>query len=448
MSRALPVPVAPGRLPLLGHAGQLLHHPLEFLCSLRDLGPLVRVDIGTWPLYIATTPAAAHDVFVTQDRFFDKGRLFDRLRPVLGTGLITSNGTFHRDQRRRIQPAFSHERLAGYTDVMARRARDMAASWQHGQHVHLAEALQDLAFTTVAQVLFSAQAANDPRIARAMARVNDGIPLRALLPGWLTQVPMPFNRRYDKAINLLHSAILETIRHRTDTGPNEDLLTALAQPAPDGTRMTDTQIRDETITLMLAGSETTATVLSWTFHHLSQDPELAARVRREANTILGDRPARQDDLHKLVYTRQVLREAVRLHPVAIAMRRAHTQALVCGIDIPEGTEIAVSSYAIHRDPGIYPSPLSFDPGRWTEAGTANLPKGAYSPFSEGSRQCIGDRFAWNQMSIVTAEVLRQWNLAPAQGRPVREVPSIHPYPRDPVVIVSHAQQHGSRPALT
>ncbi|MFJ2766250.1 cytochrome P450 [Streptomyces sp. NPDC087300] len=432
------VPVAPGRLPLLGHATQLARRPLPFLCSLRGLGPLVRVDVGTWPLYVATTPAAAHDVLVARARYFDKGRLFDRLRPMLGEGLITSNGSFHRDQRRRVQPAFSRARLDDYTDVMSRHARAMAEAWRPGETVALTEALQDLTFATLAEVMFSAHTAPGTRIACSMAQVNAGIPARALLPHALTRLPLPFNRRFDRAIALLHAAVDDTVRrHRTGAAPDPGLLSVLTQPDLHGTKMTERHIRDETITLMLAGSETTATVLSWAFHHLAQRPDLAQRVQRELDTVLRDRPLRAADLPALGCTRQVLSETLRLHPLTLVMRRSHSPTAVQGIVIPPGTEVAVSAYAIQRDPGLYADPLSFDPDRWTRQEITELPKGACAPFGEGNRKCIGEAFAWNHMSVVVAEVLRRWHLRPAPGHTVREVASIHPYPDSLPMTVTH-----------
>jgi cytochrome P450 len=185
-------------------------------------------------------------------------------------------------------------------------------------------------------------------------------------------------------------------------------------------------MRDHYITMMLAGSETTPTVLGWAFHHIAADPAVERRLRREWHEVLGDRPVRQEDLPALTYTGQVVKEALRLYPPSVLMRRTHSEATVAGIAVPVGTDLLVSPYAMHRDPRLFPDPLTFDPARW-ESGRDALPKGAYAPFGEGNRRCIGERFAGLSMPIVLATVLRRWQLRPDTRHRVREIQSAHPH---------------------
>ncbi|MGW0732485.1 cytochrome P450 [Streptomyces sp. NPDC002851] len=423
------MPVAPGCLPVAGHLPRLLHRPLDFLCSLREAGPLVRIDLGGWPVCLATSPQAAHDVFVTHGRHFDKGRLFDRLRPVLGNGLITSNGVLHARQRKLIQPAFHHRRLVGYTRTMARQSETFTSSLRFGDRILLNEALLDLTFATAAEVMFSSRPTADTPIARAMAHVNAGILTQAILPGPLSRLPLPVNRRYHQAVRHLHRAIDQTVnRYRTDGTGHDDLLFALTTACDDSGRpMPDAQIRDEVVNLVLAGSETTATVLSWAFHHIGQHPEIERRLTEEIATVLGDRPVEHVDIANLVYTRRVLQETARLYPLAVVMRRSNTPTTITGIPVPEGTEIIISAYAIHRDPRLYAEPLTFDPDRWATRPAASLPKGAYIPFSEGTRKCIGDHFAWISMTVVLATVLRRCRLEPDPHHTPRELIGAHPH---------------------
>ncbi|MGI5466159.1 cytochrome P450 [Streptomyces sp. CA-132043] len=423
------IPAAPGRLPVAGHLPRLLRRPLGFLGSLREVGPVVRLDLAGRPVCVATSPQAAHDIFSTHGRHFDKGRLFDRLRPVLGNGLITSNGTLHTRQRKLLQPAFNHAHLVSYTQTMARRAEAFAHSWHIGDRLELYQTLLDLTFATAAEVMFSSESAIDVPIAQAMAHVNAGILPQALLPAPLARLPLPPNLRYQRATRQLHTTIDRTVnRYRTEPTERDDLLFALTTARDDnGQPMPDAQIRDEVITLLLAGSETTATVLSWTFYHLGRHPQTEQHLTEEINAVLADRPIEHADIARLTHTRRVLQETARLHPLAVVMRRSNASTTIDGTAIPQNSEVIISPYAIHRDPNLYPEPLTFAPERWITQPAASLPKGAYIPFSEGTRKCIGDHFAWTSMAVILATVLRHCRLAPDPHHHPRELLAAHPH---------------------
>lgn len=434
------VPRAPGRAPAVGHLWPLWRRPTAFLRALATMGDIVRVDLGRWPVYFVTRPDLIHQVLVTDGRRFHKGRIHDLARPLLGDGLVTSDGTLHRRQRRLIQPAFHRARIASYAEVMEFHARALAQSWRAGQTVAVDAAMRHLTLTVAAQTMLSA--ASDGRWAadvhRCLPIVAQDLFTRAIMPSVVNRLPIPVNRRFDDAAARLRQVIDEVIEdHNARADSGGDLLSMLmtARDAETGETMGDVQLRDELVSVLMGGTETTATTLSWTFHELSRRPDVADQLQAEVDRVVGQRPVGPADVPALKLVDRVLNEVVRRHPPLLLMRRVTGPVQLAGIDLPVGTEIAFSPDAVHHDPRWYPDPQRFDPDRWLPS-RSPLPQGAYVPFGDGSRKCIGDAFAWTEMSITLATIVARWRLVAAPGHTPREVTSVIPRPDSLPMIVT------------
>jgi cytochrome P450 len=411
------VPVAPGRLPILGHIPVLWRNPLRFLESLRTVGDIVRVDLGNWPVYVLTSPELVREALTGRAASLARGRIYDRARSLFGNGLATSDGALHHRQRRLIQPAFHRARIAGYADIMCHHAAELAAGWQPGQRIDVDTAMHDLTMRTVVSALFSADlgpAATEVR--QLMPVVMKGIATRMVTPKRLDNWPIPANRRFDLAAARLRHIVSTVIAaYRADGCERDDLLSMLS-----ATTMTDEQVCDEVISLLMAGTETPGLTLAWTFHELAAHPDAERRLHAELDTVIGDRPVTHDDLPRLTYTSQILNEALRLHSVLLFTRRATATTNLGGVVIPPGTEVAYSPYALHRDPRVYGCPARFDPDRSSTR--------LFAPFGAGHHKCIGDFFAMTEMQITLATIAGRWRLRPAPGHRVREVIAEVPRP--------------------
>ncbi|MGI5484554.1 cytochrome P450 [Streptomyces lavendofoliae] len=424
------VPRVPGAVPLLGHALALWRDPLGFLSSLRRHGDLVRVDLGTMPMYVVTTPDLVHEVTVRQAAKFEKGRFFDRLRPLAGNGLANADGELHRKHRRMIQPMFSRERITGYSEIMSANARSLADSWAPGDVIDLEPAMAGYAVETLARTLFSTDIGLP-----AVDAVRKNLPvlltnllIRAASPRMLDRLPIPANRRFDRAAAGLRAVIDEVVATSRAAGPtdHDDLLSLLlaARDEESGSRMSDVQVRDELATILFAGAETTAATLAWAFHELAARPDVEEELVAEIDRVVGDGPVTALHVPELKGIRRVIDEVVRLHGVTLLMRRTTEPVTLGGVGMPAGTEVAFSLYALHRDPGLYENADRFDPDRWLPERQAEGPgRRAYIPFGAGNRKCIGDLFVWTEATIAIATILRRWRLVPVPGHTPREVAS-------------------------
>lgn len=428
------VPRAPGALPLLGHAWKLWRDPLGFLNSLRDRGDLVRVDLGTMPMYVATTPALVREVTTQQARSFEKGRLFDRVRPLVGNGLATATGEVHRRHRRLVQPLFHQQRIAGYTEIMSTRALALAESWKPGQHIAVEEAMAEFTIETLAATMFSADIGRPAveAVRRDLPVVLKNMLVRAASPKFLDRLPVRANRDFDAAAENLRRVIDEVIATTRRSGSTDrpDLLSVLldARDADTGESLTDTEVRDELVTMLFAGTETTASTLSWAFHELARHPDVEKQVVAQIDEVLGDRPVTVADIPKLTAIRRVLDEIIRLYGVTLLMRRTVAPVELGGYLIPEGSEVAFSLYAMHRDPRIFENPDAFDPDRWLPERAAGVDRHSYIPFGSGNRKCIGDAFSWTEATIALATILRRWQLRPTTGHTPKAAASAMAHP--------------------
>jgi cytochrome P450 len=425
----LPVPRAPGHLPLLGHMVRLWRRPFDFLTKLPELGPLVRVDMGTLPIYFVTTPELTHELLVTKQKSFDKGRFFDRLRDLAGNGLATAPREIHHRNRRIVQPVFHHHHLVRYATAMSRQAQALADSWKPGQELDMTKVMADYSIQVLSETMFGTDINR-----RAVETTLRYVPVifknllyRAIMPRFLDHIPVPANRHFMDASRRLKDVTDEVIlaartRQRAIAQDEPDLLSLLLEASHDetGEQLTDREIRDELITFLNAGVETVAATMAWAWYEIASHPEVEQRLVAEITSVVGDRPVVFEDLPKLTYTRQVISETLRLHAVTLLMRRAVAPVTLAGVDLPVGTELAFSLYALHRDPRFYPDPDRFDPYRW-DGEDEKTRRIAFVPFSAGTRKCIGDGFAWAETTIALATILPRWRLRLRGDHTPREV---------------------------
>ncbi|WP_328724242.1 cytochrome P450 [Streptomyces sp. NBC_00259] len=430
------VPRAPGAVPLLGHVLKLWRDPFGFLVSLRRHGDLVRVNLGTMPMYVATSPDVIHEVLVAQSRDFEKGRFFDRLRPLAGNGLANSDGEIHRKHSRLMRPMFSKDRIAGYSAVMTRNAQTIADSWRPGQQIDLEQDMATYTVETLAANMFSSDIGLPAveAVRRNLPVLLKNLLIRTASPQFLDRLPIPANRDFDAAAAELREVIdqvVATARQRGDTG-RDDLLSLLlaAQDEESGEGLSDLEVRDQLSTVLFAGSETTAAALTWVFHELATRPDIEEQIVAEISKVVGDRPVTITDVPQLQTIRRVLDEAMRLHGVTLLMRRTTASVELAGVTLPAGTEVAFSLYALHRDPDRFENPDTFDPDRWLpeRQQAAGIGRKEFIPFGSGSHKCIADAFVWAEATIAIATLLAKWQLVPLPGHTPKQVVSAVPRP--------------------
>jgi cytochrome P450 len=413
--------------------------PGFLLRTRQEYGDLAFLRLGMQDVYLLNHPDFIKDVLVTNQGNFTKSRVLQRAKRMLGEGLLTAEGAFHLRQRRMIQPAFHRDRLKNYSAAMADwgvRTRDR---WQPGQTVDMADEMMRLTLAIVAQTLFSANVEEDAtEIGEALEAILDLFNL-VMLPfsEVLEKLPLPFMKRFERARETLDRIIYRMIRERRESGEDKgDLLSMLLMAVDDEDRasggMTDLQVRDEAMTLFLAGHETTANALTWTWYLLSQHPQIAARMHAEIDAVLGDREKTPgvDDLPQLKYVEMVLAEGMRLYPPAWAIGRKAIGAYRVGnYDAAPGSIFLMSPYVMHRDPRYFPEPDRFDPDRWLPEVASQRPKFSYFPFGGGSRLCIGERFAWMEGVLLLAILGRRWNPQLVPGHRVEHKAMITLRPR-------------------
>jgi cytochrome P450 len=388
----------------------------------REYGDTSGFRVGHWDYWFFTHPDAVREVLVTQDEKFIKGPALRRAKDTLGEGLLTSEGDLHRRQRRLVQPVLHPNRVATYADAMTAYAAETAMAWRDGQEFDLHRQMMRLTLRIVAKTLFDADvAAEVDAIGQAMD-VSVGMFARAMSP-WgpvLNFLPLPSNFRFRREWGSLMALIDRFVqdRRRSDTG-RDDLLSRLLRAtdaesnggAMNGGAMSDRQLRDEAITLFTAGHETTANALTFTFYLLSQHPEVERTLRDELRAVLAGRLPTVQDVENLPYTRMVLSESMRLYPPAWALgRESVSPCTVSGYSVPAGAVVLLSQWVTHRDPRWWPDPLRFDPLRFSPDNRAERPRWAYFPFGGGSRQCIGESFAWLEAILVLATLAQRWKM--------------------------------------
>ncbi len=397
----------------------------------RRHGDVVRWRIGAIPFYLVADPEGVRDVLVTRHRLFIKSRALQRARVLLGQGLLTSEGDFHLRQRRMAQPAFHRERIAALAGEIAALSARTAEGWTAGATVDVGLEMNRMTLAIAGRTLFGAAVEEEAdEIGRAL---TDALGLFTRLSNplapLLDRLPVPGTLRFHRARERLDSTILRIVEERRRSGIDRPdllgLLLAARDEEGDGGGMTDAQLRDETLTLFLAGHETTANALAWTWHLLGANPEAEARFHAEIDSVLGGRTPRAEDAAALPYTRGVFAEAMRLFPPAYLIGREPKEDFALGgFRIRRGSVVLLSPWLAHRDPRFWDAPLEFLPERWTPEAEAALPRFAYFPFGGGPRKCIGEGFAWMEGILALATLGQRWRLRPVPGAAPRPEPLI------------------------
>jgi cytochrome P450 len=390
----------------------------------QEYGDYFSLRFGPKRIVVISDPAGIEEVLVTHSRNFTKHFAL-RLNPLLlGNGLLTSEGDFWLRQRRLAQPAFQRSRIAAYAPVMVEHTRRLMAGWREGETRDMYSEMMRLTVGIAAKTLFGADAVHKAAEVREAltvvgqnftARFNSFLPV----PVWL---PTPGNRRLRRAIERLDKIIYGFIKQRRVSGEERgDLLSILlhAQHEDDGSRMTDKQLRDEAMTLFLAGHETTALALSWSWYLIASHSQVEARLVEELRAVVGARFPTAEDLPQLRYHEHVVTEAMRLYPPAYTIgREAIEGCTIGGYRIPEGTTLLLSQWLVHRDARYFEQPEAFRPERWENGLAQRLPKYAYFPFGGGPRLCIGNTFAMMEAVLVLATIAGCYRLTLVPDHPI------------------------------
>ena len=436
MTTATRPPGPKGRWPL-GSLLEFRRNNLAFYerCA-REFGDVAFYRFGPKQIYQVNHPDLVEYVLVSGNRHFTKNFAIRILDPVLGNGLVSSEGNFWLRQRKLMQPAFLRPRLASYGPLMVAATERLLATWQDGQPRALHADMMQLTLQIAAEVLFGADVPADAvQIVAASAEIIQGYfadRFEGLLPvpRWL---PTPGNRRLKRAVRRLDEIVYGFIKQRRAGGEDRgDLLSILlrARDEDDGSRMTDRQLRDEVMTLFLAGHETTALALSWAWYLLARHPDVEAKLLAELHAVLGGRTPTAADVPRLRYAEHVMLETMRLYPPVYAFgREAAEECELGGWRVPVGANVFLVQWTMHRDPRWFPEPARFDPDRWADGLVQRIPKYAYFPFGGGPRVCIGNTFALMEAVLVLATILPRFHITLDPAHPVTPWPSITLRPR-------------------
>lgn len=423
---------------------RLYLNPLGYLTWIAaEYGDIVRLKTGNVETLFINSPDLVRDVLTTHDRKFSKGEGLQVASRLMGKGLLTSEGAFHLRQRRLVQPAFHRQRVAAYAQAMVACTGQAERTWENGSHLDIAREMQKLTLAIAGRTLFGEDMEAETReITEAFGQILRLYNL-AVLPfsDRLERFFSGLTRRFRTERGRLDAVIYRIINERRSTAaPRDDLLSLLLSARDeddDAIQMTDEQVRDEAMTLLLAGHETTANALAWTWFLLSQNPAVDARLQAEVDTVIGDRIPTSEDTAALPYTRMVFAESMRLYPPAWALERRAIEDVPLGdYVVPAGQQVLFSQWVMHRDARFYPDPTRFDPDRWTPEALASRPRFSYFPFGGGSRLCVGEHFAWTEGILVIAYLARRWRFRPGKGRRVVPQPLITLRPRPGIPIIA------------
>ncbi|MCK9924938.1 cytochrome P450 [Frankia sp. AgPm24] len=446
-TRSYTFAVADGRVPGLGHAPALMRRPLDFLAGLPAQGDLVEISLGPRRAYLACHPDLVNEVLV-RTRVYDKGGpLFDKVRLLIGDGLVSAPWEVHRRLRRLMQPAFHHGRLDGYLQLMAEEIDRVLSTWRAGQAIDVNEALHSLTLRITARTMFATDVAESRilnEVAACMPIIMRGVYQRTVAPvDWWEKLPLPGNRRFDQVRARMLAVIGETIElQRRDGTDHGDLLSILvaARDGDEAARLSDAEVFDQVMTLLIGGTETTANAIGWVLHVLAQNPPVEAAVHAEIAGVLersgGDTPG-VADIAAFDYTGRVLQETLRLYPPAWVLTRVTTQDTdLGGRHLPRGSIVLYSPYAMGHSGALFADPEHFDPDRWLPARAREIPPGAFTVFGGGSRKCIGDTFGLAEATLTIANIAHRFWLRPVPGaRPHTAIPRASlgtgPYPMVP-----------------
>jgi cytochrome P450 len=421
-------------LPLLGDLLAFRADRLSFLTGLaRDDGDVATFRIGPYQVWQLAHPDLVHDVLVANASRFRKGPVLQRARIVLGEGLLTAEGERHRRPRRLLQHAFHPRRVEAYATTMVDRAAATTARWTAHRPVDVHRETVRLTLATAGATLLGTEVADDvDLVERAIDDLLSAYKLAFVPFGWrLQHLPVGPPRRLRRGRAALHGLIDRMIAERRREGRDRgDLLSMLVlDDGPD--RLSDEEIRDQALTLLLAGHETTANALAFALHLLSTHPEVESRVHEEVDAALDGGLPTVETVPHLPVCRGVFAEALRLFPPSWAMgRQAVEDHQVGDRVVPSGDLVVLPQWVVHRDPRWWSDPRRCDPDRWTPEGGADRPRWAYFPFGAGARRCIGEGFAWTEGVLALATITHRWRLRPVPARSLELEPLITLRPRD------------------
>jgi cytochrome P450 len=407
-------------------------NPLAFFQDLaKTYGDLAYVRMAGEHVFLVNDPRHVRDMFVTHQHKFMKGRGLDRAKRLLGEGLLTSEGASHVRQRRLMQPAFHRDRIASYASVMTEYADRVRNSWTDGATIDASQEMHRLTLAVVGKTLFDADVESHAKeVGAALTAVMESFWM-LMLPfvDLLERLPIPSLRRSRAARARLDAIIYRMIAERRQSpGDRGDLLSMLLMAQDEeesGRGMSDQQVRDEAMTIFLAGHETTANALAWTWYLLSQTPDVERTMHDEIDRVLEGRLPTMADIPSLPYVEKVVTESMRLYPPAwIIGRRALEDYPLGGYVMPSRSIVVVSPYLIHRDARYYAEPDRFVPGRWTPEFKSSLPPFAYFPFGGGARRCIGESFAWMELVLLASTIAQRWRLRLVPGHQVVPQPVV------------------------
>ncbi len=421
----VPRPDGPSGLRAMWELSSGRRAPYELFAGLAQRHqPIVHLTLRGEHIHVLFAPEAIWDVFVKNGRHTRKSLALQLTRPLLGNGLLTAEGSEHLRHRRAIQPLFHSARLAEYVQDMVDAVEVTSAAWRDGGHIDVAEDMSELTLDVIGRSIFGLDLRDEaPEVAEALSTVLAGFG-RGLSPltSPMSRIPTPRRNREIAAIQTLDRLVDDMIGRRRDLvaggEAGHDLLTMLMTAVDDEGRpaFSTQEVRDEAMTLVLAGHETTALTLTWAWHLLSHHPEQRAWLEEELDA-LPDAPRTFADLANLPRTYAVIAESMRLHPPAwIVGRWLDTDLRVCGWDLPRGSVVLASQYALHRDPRFWPEADQFRPQRWVgptgrfDERTPGVPRGVWFPFGFGTRRCIGEHFAWTEAVVLLATLARSWHV--------------------------------------
>ena len=429
------------RIPL-GHLFSYRRDSIGFLKKIaKEYGDIVHFKMGPIRVVLVNHPDYIKEVLSTRHRNFIKGRPLEMAKELVGEGLLTSEGDYHKHQSRMIQPAFHRNMIESYVPAVLDCVTKMMSKWKDGMSTDIKDEMTTLSIAIAGKALFNADVEKEaPEIMKALDTAT-GLFGRISLPysEWLLKVPVPGTLRFNKAKARLDDTIQRMIRQRRQNKmDNGDLLSLLLRSPVDEGGMSEQQVRDEAITFFLTAFDTTSTALTWAWYLLSQNQEAESRLHTELDSVLGRRLPRAEDIPNLKYTRMVFGESLRLYPPSYVIPRQALEDFPLGkYIIPRGSIVLVSPYLVHHDLRFHPNPEKFDPCEWENHSQGLSSKYEYFPFSRGPRSCIGEPFAWMQGTAVLACVAQSWRLRHVPGHKVEFLPLINLRPKYGMLMTVH-----------
>ncbi|MBZ5859377.1 cytochrome P450 [Flavihumibacter profundi] len=439
----------PGPKPkfLLGHLFSFRKDSIGFLRNIaKEYGDIVHFKIGPLRIVLLNHPDFIKEVLSVKHQNFVKGRPMEMAKELLGEGLLTSEGEFHKRHSRIIQPAFRRNMIESYAPAVTEYATRLMNGWEDGMEVEIKEEMTKMSIAIAGKALFNADIEKEaPEIDQALEAASS-LAGRIALPfsEWLLKLPIPDTRRFLKAKARLDNTINRMVdERRGNKMDNGDLVSLLlrTQDENNGGGMSDQQVRDEAMTLFLTAFDTTSTALTWTWYLLSQNPEAESELHEELDRVLDNRLPTADDIAQLKYTRMVLGESMRIFPPSYLIpRQAVEDFPIDNYIIPGGTIILMSPYLIHHDARFHPDPEKFNPHAWDKHSNGLHAKYEYFPFSRGPRSCIGEPFAWMQGILVLAAIAQSWRIKMVPDHPVELLQRINLRPRYGLKMTIHRRK--------